>query len=54
MPAADDTPAFEDWRRYRFHPDVELLIRSTAPDAVHAFAREVDDLARRWFGDEQQ
>lgn len=42
----------DTWRRIVLHPDLELLVRTEAPESVQALARELATQARRWFGEE--
>ncbi|HMM41602.1 MAG TPA: helix-turn-helix domain-containing protein [Thermomicrobiales bacterium] len=45
------TTESEEWRRLRLHPDLELHVRSGAPDGVRELAARITDLAAGWFGD---
>lgn len=42
----------EDWRRVRLHPDLELHVRSGAPESVQALAARIGALVAEWFGDD--
>lgn len=42
----------DTWQRLTLHPDLELHVRSGAPESVLALASELAHQARRWFGDE--
>lgn len=48
---ATSTTDSEEWRRLRLHPDLELHVRSGAPDGVRELAARITDLASGWFGD---
>lgn len=51
-PASDELSATDRWERFVLHPDLELHLRSDAPEGVRALARELSGIARDWFGDE--
>ena len=42
----------DTWLRLILHPDLELHVRSSAPESVQALVSELAQQARRWFGDE--
>lgn len=42
----------EMWERITLHPGLELSIRGDAPQSVRALARELQEVAGDWFGDE--
>lgn len=44
--------ASDMWQRLTLHPDLELHVRSGAPESVQALVVELAEQARRWFGDE--
>jgi DNA-binding transcriptional MerR regulator len=50
--AGTPASAGEAWRRLILHPDLELHIRDGAPEAVQTLAAELEEQARRWFGEE--
>jgi DNA-binding transcriptional MerR regulator len=43
----------ETWERLELHAGLELSIRSDVPENVRALARELQVIARDWFGDER-
>lgn len=49
-PEPAPAPAGEPWVRLVLHPDVELHLRSGAPEHVQSFSRQVQDFATQWFG----
>lgn len=42
----------EEWGRIRLHPDLELHMRSGAPDNVRALAARITALVTEWFGED--
>jgi DNA-binding transcriptional MerR regulator len=49
--AASPLP-IDHWERITLRPDLELHLRSDAPEGVRALARELIRLSDEWFGDE--
>lgn len=46
--------AGESWTRIVVHPGVEIHVHANAPDHVHALIDQMQQLARRWLGDNDE
>ncbi len=41
------------WERVTLHPDLEISIRSNAPEHVQALHLEIQQMAANWFGSQE-
>lgn len=48
----EQRPLGETWRRAVLHPDLEIHVRSGAPEHVEALVRQIQDTVDRWIGPE--
>jgi DNA-binding transcriptional MerR regulator len=56
---ADAQPAVlsaagESWTRFVLHPGVEIHVLADAPEHVHVLVDQMQQLARRWLGENDQ
>jgi DNA-binding transcriptional MerR regulator len=47
-------PPTDAWERITLHPDLEIHLRSSAPDNVRALVQRLTGIAAEWFGDDPE
>lgn len=48
--ASEALPA-QHWERIVLHPDLEIMVRTDAPEGVRALAQRIVQLSGEWFGE---
>ena len=46
-----ETIPAQQWERVVLHPDLEIMVRSGAPEGVRALAQRIVQLSGEWFGE---